>query len=215
MVADSGRALNLIPADVLIGNQFVDTIAQTLALPRKDWGGRGSARNMKTPTTRTEPDERALDAMPAAEMSPDDFARHTLVIPVRPTGNPAARIRLEVAPGAEARIDDLRAEVERVMVRPGMSQADGASLVSRAVTECLSIDLRDQIWTSRLPNGKNIVLVRSDLLGRVSERDVVEFVHRSEVEVAMTQGRDVPAEVVLYYQSKQQPRLAVGGSNPF
>lgn len=166
---------------------------------------------MKT-FTRSPNEFRELDELPAAEMTPDEFARHTVVVPVKQAANPSSRIRLEVSPGSETRLDDFRSEVERVISRGASAPQERANMVNRAITECLSIDLRDQIWASRLPGGKSLVLVKADVLLRVAEREVVEFVHQAEVDAAVLQGRHVAPDVLAYYQSKPRQNAKAGAA---
>lgn len=151
--------------------------------------------------------QQDLDNLAVPEMTPDEFARHTLLIPVRASSSPQSRARLEVAPGCESRMEELRSEFARVMVQSELASKDRTALVNRAVSECMSIDLNDHIWTSRIPRGKQVMLVNADLLQRVAERDLVEFVHKTEVESAAAQGRPVAPEALAYYQSKSGARL--------
>lgn len=150
-----------------------------------------------------------LDALSSSEMTPEEFAAHSLVVPVvRLASARATGLRLEVAAGREDRLDALRTEAERVLSRIVQDGKTLSQLVDRAITECLSIDLRDDLWTSRFPAGKNIVLVQGELFDRISERDIVEFVHRCEVEASVVRGSNVPAEVVAYYRNKPRAVLA-------
>lgn len=144
-----------------------------------------------------------LDALATSEMTPEAFAVHSVLVPVaRLAFTQGMSLRLEVAAGHESRLDALRAEAERVISRVVSDGKTLSQLVNRAVSGVLSIDLRDDLWASRFPGGKAIVLVKSDLYDRISERDIVEYVHRCEVEEAMAQGRPVPVDVVNYYRNK-------------
>jgi hypothetical protein len=150
-----------------------------------------------------------LDAIDASEMTPESFSAHSVLVPVDRLGPaPGTSLRLQVASGHEHRLEALRAEAERVLSRLVTDGKTLEQLVNRAVMQCLSVDLRDDLWASRWPGGKSILLVQAGIYGRLNERDILEFVHRCEVEDAMERGRTVPADVVSYYRNKPRAVLS-------
>lgn len=155
-----------------------------------------------------------LAQLTPGEMTPEQFSRWALILPVR-KAEPGQRVRLEVAPGAEAVAVDVRKELESALGKPGLTGGDRAVLASSALTELLSVPWKDtdQVWTTRPAGGRQIVIVLERVFARVGARRVLEAVHRTEVDEALRRSLPVRPSVVSYYrgQSAQGASLGNGG----
>lgn len=148
----------------------------------------------------------ARSYVPTSLMSAAEFVASAFVVPVRRAGNPALIARLEVPLEHLDRMDAVRKDASASMKAMG-----AADLSAQVVTACLDLNLKDDLWYSRLPSGKVVILVREDVFSQVQERDIAEQVHRTEIDAAITRGEAVPPETVQYYRHKPAVSLIPKG----
>lgn len=141
--------------------------------------------------------------VPPALMTAAEFAASAMVIPVRDASNPSKVAKLEVPPEHGGRMESMRREVSSAMRGAGLPD-----ISAQLVTSFLGLNLQHDLWYSRLPNGKTVILVRADVFAQISEGQIAEHVHQEEVSAAIVRGEKVPAETVRYYREKAQPVLA-------
>ena len=144
--------------------------------------------------------------VPTSLMSASEFAAAAFVVPVRRSSSPASVARLEVPPEHQPRLDAIRKDASASMRAMG-----GNDLSAQLVTACLDMNLKDDLWHSRLPSGKVVILVREDVFQQLPERDIAEQVHRTEIDAAVLRGESVPPETVSYYRHKPCLQLAPKG----
>lgn len=143
---------------------------------------------------------------PTALMSASEFVAASFVVPVRRTSNPSSVARLEVSAEYAPRLDAVRMDASASM--RNMRTND---LSAQLVTACLDVNLKDDLWHSRLPSGKVVILVREEVHKEMPEKEIAEFVHQAEIEAARLRGESVPAETLSYYRQKASMTLAQKG----
>jgi hypothetical protein len=160
----------------------------------------GARRKSKEERQQVQPTQNTT---PAAQMSIDEFAASTLIVPVRPTLEPAGVDRLGVPPAHSAKMNALRAESAAAMKSAGATEL-GQELINRL----LQMRLVDDLWYQRLPNGRTLILVKEDVYQQLPEREIAEQVHKAEVDAAVMRGDVVPDDLIRYYRHKPAPELA-------
>ena len=136
-------------------------------------------------------------------MSASEFVAASFVVPVRPKASPSSVARLEVPTEHQGRMDAIRKDASASMRAMGTND-----LSAQLVTACLDMTLKDDLWHSRLPSGKVVILVKEDVFSQLAEKDIAEQVHRREIDAAVMRGESVPAETISYYRHK--PGLTLG-----
>lgn len=140
-------------------------------------------------------------------MSAAEFMAAAVVVPVK-RSDPGAVARLQVSAKHLPQLQAFRRAAQSAMRSRGLPD-----LSAQIERECMDLGHRDDVWHSRLPNGTVVILVREELYEILQEREVVEQVHRAEVEAAITRGESVPQETMRYYREKdgQQAQLQPAG----
>jgi hypothetical protein len=156
-------------------------------------------------------EEDSLDALPASLMTPEEFVSHTIVIPVTPNPDPAsAARRMVVDEGEQDQLGALRREVIRVAHRlqPGLGDTAKPILAERLIQNVLTMPVRRDVDCNRLPGGRMIAFVRQDALKTYPIREVVEEIHRREVDLAASNGQPVSPDNLAYYRNKPSPAVS-------
>lgn len=145
-------------------------------------------------------------ATPPALMTASEFVQSAMVIPVRELTDPSRVAKLEVPAEHRSRMEIMRKEASAAM-----RASDLPDVSAQLVTGLLGLNLQTDLWYSRLPNGKTVVLVKEEIFAQLSEREIAEQVHRDEVQAAVMRGEKVPDETMRYYRHKHAPQLAEMG----
>lgn len=142
----------------------------------------------------------------SSRMSAADFVAAAIVIPVRPAKNPSQVARLEVPDEHLARVDSLKRHVAA-----GMKALGAPDMSAQLVSRYLEMPLVEHLWYLMLPSGKVVVLVKDEIFQRLPEREIVEQVHKREVDAAIMRGETVPQDIIHYYRHKPTQALAPAG----
>lgn len=147
-------------------------------------------------------DTAILNNLPAAQMTPQEYASHAIVVGVEVNPDPASPRRLMVPAEEVEQFDALRAEIARCAphLRRGLSQVAQRELESRFVMSIMNLDLQSDALSARLPGGRPMVLARVETTSRFGRRAIAERAHREEVVQANTRGEAVHEECRSYYR---------------
>lgn len=125
------------------------------------------------------------------------FVLSTLVVPVI-TMEPG---RLSVSFEHPEKLDLLRTSAQDTMRSVGAPLSRSSELVEGLLTNRLKHDL----CYVALPQGKNVILVKESVYSQLEEREIVEQVHKQEVQSASMRGEFIPDDLLRYYRDKSRP----------
>lgn len=137
----------------------------------------------------------------AAAMVAEAFLASALVVPVAAVAGRYGSSKLEVP-----QADKLRQLQDAA--KAAMKAAGSPALGAELVRQLFQLKLDDDLWYSRLPDGTMVVLVKERVYRQLAERDIVEQVHKAEIEAAVRRGEPVHEDLVRYYRQKPAPVLA-------
>lgn len=130
-------------------------------------------------------------------MALESFHANSLVVPVR------AGLSMEV-------VDEGKLAALREAAGLAMKAAGCPGLAAELMRRMLSQRLDDDLWYSCLPDGTTVVLIKELVYRQLPEREIVEHVHKAEIEAAARRGEPVHEELLRYYRQKPPPVLAPG-----
>lgn len=134
----------------------------------------------------------------AASTMAESFLSGALVVPVVNAGmsNPGC---LCVASEFTAKSAQLRTFAENCMRTAGHPGRAG-DMVDGLLKNKLSHDL----WYMALKDGSTVILISENLYRQLPEQEIVEQVHKEEVECAVMRGEAVPQDLLNYYRGKSR-----------
>lgn len=138
---------------------------------------------------------------PCYAMSFDQFSRQAIAIVVTPVMAEGGVVRLVPAtPDAEAAVLELHREAVRMSARADVGRDEGEGWARDKVAQILGNVFDDDIWYSRVPDGRPIILVKEEPARMHGIEAVVRQTHRNEVLDAARAGLEIPPSVVEEYQ---------------
>lgn len=126
------------------------------------------------------------------EMTAEEFRQSAFVLPVRRVNLPRGR-KSDVGDGYRP----LLSRLEQVVAAGLMTESAYTGLL---IEKLLSVDFKDDLYWSALPDGTVVVLAEEGVYQQVGERRLVEEVHAAELERALARGEEVPMELVQFYR---------------
>lgn len=150
------------------------------------------------PVLRAATQEKQMEGTisPEAFALAERFKSGALVVPVTEAGL-ATPGRLRVPSGHEEKLDALRGWAESRLRQSGHIGRTGD-----LVDGLLSQKFVDDVWYRGQADGTMIVLVKADVYRQVPESEILEQVHRAEIESAAQRGEAIPEDLLRYYRGK-------------
>jgi hypothetical protein len=128
------------------------------------------------------------------------FMESAVVIPVvSEFANGVSRLR--VSRNHPEKLESLRVSTQYCMRTLGRPE-----LAAEMIEELLSRRLQQEMWYVSIKGGPTVILVKEDVFEQIPEQELVEFVHKEEVDLAIQRGEDVPVELLRYYRGKSSPQ---------
>lgn len=130
----------------------------------------------------------------------ESFISSALVVPVIPSG--FAGRALSVPEAHKEKMAQLMKSAQNFMRKAGHIERSGD-----LVDGFFSKPLIDDIWY--LPMGAGsastaIILVKEAVYRQIPEVEIIEQVHRAELEAAQSRGETVPQDLLRYYRDKSR-----------
>lgn len=136
---------------------------------------------------------------PCYSMSLEQFARQAIAVTVTPV-MADGRVRLvPSSPQAEAALIDLQNEFVRFGVTAKIKDSELRAWASSKVDELLSIVFSDEVWYSRFPGGRPVILVKEEPAQIHGLNSVVRKTHLNEVLDAARNECEIPQAVAEEY----------------
>lgn len=138
---------------------------------------------------------------PCYAMSFEQFSRQAIAIVVAPVMADGGVVCLAPAtPDAEAAVLELHHEAVRMAEQAQVRAGESEGWAQAKVAQIMSNVFDDDIWYSRAPNGRPIILVKEEPARVHGIKAVMRQTHRNEVLDAARAGLEIPASVVEEYQ---------------
>lgn len=136
---------------------------------------------------------------PCYSMSLEQFARRAIAVTVTPVID-GGNVRLVPStPQAEAALIDLQNEFVRLGVNAKIKDSELRSWASGKVDELLGVVFSDDLWYSRFPGGRPVILVKEEPAQVHGLNAVIRKTHMNEVLDAARNDCEIPQFVAEEY----------------
>ncbi len=137
---------------------------------------------------------------PCYSMSLEQFARQAIAVTVTPVMADGGKVRLVPStPQAEAALIDFQNEFVRLGLQAKIKDSELRAWASGKVDELLGVVFNDDIWYSRIPGGRPVILVKEAPAQVHGLNAVVRQTHLNEVLDAARNGLEIPQHVAEEY----------------
>lgn len=137
---------------------------------------------------------------PCYSMSLEQFARQAIAVTVTPVMADGGVLRLVPStPQAEAALIDFQNEFVRLGLAAKIKDSELRAWASGKVDELLGIVFSDDLWYSRIPGGRPVILVKEGPAQVHGLNAVVRKTHLNEVLDAARNGLEIPQYVAEEY----------------